>query len=245
VKAILLAAGFGTRLKPITDKIPKCLVSLAGKPLMEYWLDKLEKIGVTEVLINTHYLESVVIDYIKTSKYSRFVKIVSEKKILGTAGTLLKNLDFYGKDDGILIHGDNISDDNFEGFLETFKKRVTSSVLTMLSFRSDFPESCGIIEVNQEGIVIDYEEKPKNAKSNLANGAVFIMSRQCINEIKFLKDVGEDFCKDIVPRFVGRMNAYETKNFFIDIGTITSYSKANAFFNNKSNTKDNNGEFIV
>jgi len=233
VKAILLAAGFGTRLRPITNKTPKCLVPIAGKPLLEYWLENLKNIGVTKILINTHYLSKMVETFIQKSNYTELVKIVHEKQLLGTAGTLLSNLDFFENKDGILIHADNIWDENIENLMNCYKKRPDSSVLTMLSFRTLSPQSCGIIKVNKKGTIISYEEKPLNSNSNLANGAVFIISPEFQNEIRLMKVSGDDFCKDIIPKFKGKMNAYETKNFFIDVGSIKTYLEANSFFKSK------------
>ena len=233
MKAILLAAGFGTRLRPITNKIPKCLVPIAGKPLLEYWLQNLKNAGITKILINTHYLSDMVKAFIKESKYSHIVEIINEKELLGTAGTFLSNLDFFDKKDGLLIHADNIWDENIQNLVNCYKKRPSSTILTMLSFRSNSPETCGIIKINKKKILIDYEEKPNNPFSNLANGAVFVLSPEFQYEIKLEKLNGNDFCKDIIPKFIGRINVYETKNFFIDVGSIKSYLKANCFFKSK------------
>jgi mannose-1-phosphate guanylyltransferase len=233
VKALLLAAGFGTRLRPITEDIPKCLVPIAGKPLIQYWLDHLLFIGVKQILINTHYLSSMVEDYLKNSKYSKYVELIYEDDLLGTAGTFFKNLDFFGEDDGILIHADTIIDGDLSDLVNCYKNRSDNIVLTMLSFRTLTPESCGIIHLDKNDIVVKYFEKPMKSDSNLANGAVFIFSKQFINNAILLKDGGDDFCRDIIPRFVGKMNAYETKNFFIDIGTKETYAKANTYFNSK------------
>ena len=74
MKAILLAAGFGTRLRPLTNNIPKCLVPIKGKPLLEIWLDKLSDVGVKDFLINTHYLYDKVESFIKKSKYKNNCK---------------------------------------------------------------------------------------------------------------------------------------------------------------------------
>jgi mannose-1-phosphate guanylyltransferase len=233
VKALLLSAGFGTRLKPITDKIPKCLVPIAGKPLLDYWLENLSMSGINDILVNTHYKHNQVNDFIKNSKYSNIVKTVYEKDLLGTAGTILKNIDFFENDDGIIIHADNICEDSIFNIIKCFKNRSAKSVLTMLSFRTMNPKACGIIEVNSNGIVVSYEEKPMLARTNLANGAVFIVSDKFQREIRKLKINGNDFCKNILPQFVNRMNVYETSKFFVDIGTLENYTRADLFFKSK------------
>ena len=97
MKAFLLAAGLGTRLRPITEEIPKCLVPINGKPLLEYWLESIFSSGIKECLINTHYLSEKVADYIATSKYKKSITVVYEKKLIGTAGSLKKNIEFFEK----------------------------------------------------------------------------------------------------------------------------------------------------
>ena len=94
MRAILLAAGLGTRLRPITDTIPKCLVLIHGKPLLQIWLEKLTEVGIGPFLINTHYLHKQVEKFIEESEFSEQVELVYEEKLLGTAGTLSKNIDF-------------------------------------------------------------------------------------------------------------------------------------------------------
>src|SRR5260221_14266717 len=94
MKALLLAAGFGTRLRPITDQVPKCLVPVQQKPLLAYWLDLLFPKHVLKMLINTHYLPEQVRQFINTSSWSDRVTLVHEEELLGTGGTALKNRDF-------------------------------------------------------------------------------------------------------------------------------------------------------
>ena len=107
-RAILLAAGLGTRLRPLTLKMPKCMVDINGKPLLGNWLTKLENAGCEAVLINTHYLAEAVVDYINNlQKGTMDIRIVQERELLGTAGTLIKNQNFFGKETGVLIHADN------------------------------------------------------------------------------------------------------------------------------------------
>ena len=95
INALLLAGGLGTRLRPLTDTIPKCLVPIGGKPLLERWLDTLSQIDCTRVLINKHYLAEQVDAFLESVDYSDMnVQTIFEEQLLGTAGTLLKNKDF-------------------------------------------------------------------------------------------------------------------------------------------------------
>ena len=102
MKAMLLCAGEGIRLRPYTSNTPKCLMPIKGTPLLEIWLDKLSNAGINDFLINTHYLSEKVNDYVNTSKYKKSIKVTYEKELLGTAGTLLNNISFFDGQDGFL-----------------------------------------------------------------------------------------------------------------------------------------------
>lgn len=236
MKAIILAAGLGSRLRPITNTIPKCLVPIANKPLLEYWLENLTNNGIKDILINTHYKAEQVENFVKKSKYSKYITLVKENTLLGTAGTLFQNSDFFAGKEGMLIHADNVCEENLENFLNCFKTRPKKSLITVLTFRTKTPQSCGIVEIDNDGLITSYVEKPSVAKSNLANGAVFVFSQKFIKEILNYKNLGNDFCKDILPKFVLKMNYFETKKFFLDIGTSENYKKANFYFNRKKFT---------
>ena len=159
LKAILLSAGYGTRLRPETLQKPKCLIEINKKPILEIWLDKLSKLGCSEVLINTHYFSEQIEDFL-TNYQSDSMKITTsyEKKLLGTAGTLMDNLEFI-ENDTLLIHSDNFTTSNLTGLIKAHKFRPKECLLTMLTFKTNTPRSCGIVEVNQQGVVQEYYEK--------------------------------------------------------------------------------------
>jgi mannose-1-phosphate guanylyltransferase len=94
MKAFLLAAGLGTRLRPITNTIPKCLVPVAGKPMLYYWFNLFRKYGITEVLINLNHFPDQVKNYIQNNITDLSVSLVNEETLLGSLGTLLKNKEF-------------------------------------------------------------------------------------------------------------------------------------------------------
>ena len=91
MKALLLCAGYGTRLYPITKNKPKCLVEIDGKPVLDFWLKKLIEMNIKDVLINTHFLAEKVEKYVRKVNYPLNINLVYEKKLLGTAGTLKAN----------------------------------------------------------------------------------------------------------------------------------------------------------
>lgn len=226
MKALLLCAGVGSRLRPITNNIPKPLVPINGKPLLEYWLDNLSKEGINEFLINTHYLSDQIKNYIENSPYKNKVTITYEKELLNTGGTLLKNKSFFKNKPFLLIHADNLCFCNFNEFLNSHKKRNSNTILTMMLFKTDDPSSCGIVELDKNKIVRKFYEKIKNPPSNLANGAVYICEPIILEYLDNLNKQNIDFSNDVIPNFLGKINTYYNKTYHRDIGTVESYAKA-------------------
>lgn len=226
MRALLLAAGFGTRLRPITYSTPKCLVPLNGKPLLEYWLDNLSRVGVTEFLINSSYLHEQVEEYVRNSPYKKKISLVYEKELLNTAGTLLKNKDFFKNEAFMLVHADNLCFCDFNAFLQSHKNRDTRCEITMMIFKTDTPSSCGIVELDENAIVQNFYEKVNNPPSNLANGAVYICEPQIFTFLDALKKENIDFSNEVLPKYIGRINTFFNDIYHRDIGTPESYEIA-------------------
>ena len=225
MKAILLAAGLGTRLRPITDHIPKCLVPIKGAPLLGIWLKKLSKINIGPYLVNTHYLSEQVDAFISTSEFHESVVLVNETTLLGTAGTLKKNIDFFNGNDGMLIHADNYCLANFQEFVAAHRDRPNGCLMTMMTFETDRPSECGIVQLNKDNIVISFYEKQLNPPGNTANGAIYILSSELIQLFETTFKDAVDFSNDVIPALMGKIYAYKTKGQLIDIGTVENYNK--------------------
>ena len=228
MRALLLAAGYGKRLRPLTNSIPKCLVPIKGRPLLEIWLERLTEAGVNTFIINTHYLASTVEAFIKKSPYRDRVTLINEPRLSGTAGTLIKNISFFQGEDGLLIHADNYCLANIEEFLNSHANRPKECVMTMMTFRADNPSGCGVVVVNNKSIVARFYEKVKDPPGNLANGAVYALSADLIKEIGEKHKYAKDFSTEIIGQYAGKIFSHETLETFIDIGTIETYEKANA-----------------
>ena len=230
MRALLLAAGLGTRLRPITNSVPKCLVEINGKPLLDYWIELLSNGGVTEVLINLHYLPEVVRPHIKKYRYPVEISIVCEENLLGTGGTLLKNRDFFHHEPLMLIHADNLSIFDMSGFAQRYENRAKNVEITMMTFEASKPEACGIVELDDQGIVVAFHEKVENPPGSLANGAVYILSPAVLD---FLVSLGKeviDFSTEVLPQFMGRINTFHNDIYHRDIGTVESLMDAQREF---------------
>lgn len=229
LKALLLCAGFGTRLRPLTNKRPKCLVEIGGQVLLGRWLRELERIGVQEVLINTHHLADQVNSFVNKWK-SNSLKIytIYEKNLLGTAGTLISNKKFFTDSTCLFLHADNFTKYDMNLLLKAHKNRSKECDLTMLTFKSSQPEDCGIVEVDNNAIVIGFYEKVKNPPTKIANGAIFVFENQFINKLTDLSPTPLDFSKDVIPKFIGKVQTCYTSSEFIDIGTPKNLELANS-----------------
>ncbi|MGK7873284.1 MAG: nucleotidyltransferase family protein [Xenococcaceae cyanobacterium] len=230
MKTLLLAGGYGTRLRPLTNTIPKCLVPIKGQPLLEIWLERLTQAGIGPFLINTHYLADQVNDFIAASPYRDQVTLVHEPVLLGTAGTLMANLDFFQGEDGLLIHADNYCMADLQAFVDAHHQRPPKCLLTLMTFRTDTPSTCGIVELNSQNIVVGFHEKVADPPGNLASGAFCILSNEFLAFIKDKKQKYSDFSREVLPLFLNKIYAYETHSIFIDIGSIEAYQKANGIF---------------
>ena len=227
MRALLLAAGLGTRLRPLTDNMPKCLVPIKGHPLLSIWLGRLTQAGIGPFLINTHYLANQVEVLIEASPYRDQVTLVNELELHGTAGTLIANMDFFQGEDGLLIHADNYCLADFTAFLQAHQNRPLECLMTMMTFRTHDPSSCGIVELDERGIVTGFHEKLANPPGNLANGAVYILSTELLHLLGTDLNTVKDFSTEVLNRFVGRIYSYETSEVFLDIGTPETYEQAN------------------
>ncbi len=230
MKALLLAAGFGTRLRPITDHLPKCLVSIQQKPLLAYWLDLLLPTQVDHVLINTHYLPALVKKFIASSPWSHQVTLVHEAELLGTGGTVLKNRDFLQNGPFILAHADNLTRFDVGDFIAAHRQRQPGVEITMMTFDTDVPQSCGIVELDQQGIVVGFHEKSKEFHGTRANAAVYIIEPSVINFLHSLNKHVIDISTEVLPHYLGRMQTFHNGNYHRDIGTPESLTLAEAEF---------------
>lgn len=230
-KAVLLSAGLGTRLRPITEKIPKCLVEINNVPILERWLSHLEELGCKETLVNTHYFHEKVRDFL-SKRNSKKMKIIEtyEEKLLGTAGTLIKNIDFFDDSKIIMIHCDNFTNFNLQKLIDANDKRPKDCYLTMLTFQTSSPQKCGIIERDKKMIVQGFYEKVTNPPSNIANAAIYMFDRSFVIKLKKEMPNAIDFSTDVLPKFIGQIYSLHTKDFFLDIGTIENLSNAKKRF---------------
>jgi len=226
VKALLLAAGYGARLQPLTNEWPKCLMPIGPKPLLEYWLETLWQNNIHEVLVNLHYLSDIVKEFLERQRFKNWVKFVYEPKLLGTAGTLRENFRFFSDCSILLVHADNWCQCNFLDFIQYHKyNRQKNTAITMMTFYTENPEQCGVVECDENGVVTAFHEKKKNPPGNLANAAVYILEPEVLAWLKKNPHI-TDFSTEVLPEWIGRIATWNNINIHRDIGCLPVLHKA-------------------
>jgi len=233
-EAILLAAGLGTRLKPITDHTPKCLVDLNGKPLLAYWLDDLSQQGITKFYINTHYLADQVEEFISQSTYKDQVELYYEEKLLGTAGSLRSMLGETQTENVFVAHADNYCECDWTLFFNIHRSRRQNIDMTMMTFEAPNPQSCGVVEVDEYNCVVNFFEKWKEPPTNIASAAIFILNKSNIlGHLNQLKVSEPDISYHLIPQLLGHIQAWKNNGYICDIGTIETLEQTQQYLQNK------------
>lgn len=224
MKAFLLAAGRGTRLRPLTDRIPKCLTPVCGKPLLEWWIDLLERHGIREVLINLHYLPDQVVQFLGGLESGIRWTLFHEQELLGSAGTIRVNREYVRNErEFLILYADNLTDVDLSAFLDFH--RLHGGCFSMGLFETQFSGECGIAELNRENIVVHFEEKPTCPRTCLANAGIYLAHPSMIDLMpagKSVADIGYDW----LPRMVGKMHGWKVDGFIADIGSLDKLAVA-------------------
>jgi len=220
MKAFLLAGGLGTRLRPLTDSVPKCLLPIQGTPILQIWFALCRKYGIEEVLINVHSHGDAVRKFIQEYKDGLKVCLFEETLLLGSAGTLLANRDWVGNESSFWVfYADVLTKANLTEMLAFHNRR--GQMATIGIYEVADPSRCGIVQVDDSGIVRDFVEKPKVPAGNLAFSGLMLGTPALLDAIPDIRPVDLGF--HVLPQIVGRLAAYRIADFLIDIGTLETY----------------------
>lgn len=222
IRALLLAAGLGSRLKPLTDHWPKCLMPIGDLALLEYWLQVLQKPLIAQVLVNLHYHADQVERFLDRPRFSGWVDRVEETALLGTAGTIRANIDYFRGATMLLIHADNWCQCDLGRFVAYHQQsRPDHCLITMMTFDTDAPQTCGIVETDAQGVVIGFHEKVKNPPGNKANAAVYLLEPSVLLWLEAHPEIS-DFSTHVLPYYVGHIATWHNDRIHRDIGTLAA-----------------------
>jgi len=223
VKAFLLAAGIGSRLRPITDKTPKCMLVIDDRPLLDIWLDAFARAGIDEVLVNLHHLPDVVRDHLAARTGPPAVRLVFEPELLGSAGTLAANRRWVGSEEMFLAcNADNLTDFDVRSLIDAHRR--SGAVATLTVFHSECPSAGGVVELDPTGTVIGFEEKPSEPVSDLTNAGMYAFHPSVLEQIGDAPPM--DIGYDLLPKLVGHARAVLVEGYFRDVGTVEAYRLA-------------------
>ncbi|MEE2662065.1 MAG: nucleotidyltransferase family protein [Pseudomonadota bacterium] len=223
--AIVLAAGQGSRLKPLTNDWPKCLMPIHGVPILEYWLSDLIASSVSPIIVNTHYHAQLVADYLSRPRFNSIVQQYYEANLLGTAGTIRALSNKLLKGPTLIIHGDNWCEFPLINLVNFHTHtRPTECPISMLTFDTDTPETCGILELDSKNIVQQIYEKKVGNFGTTANAAVYVIEPEVVHWI--VENKSNDFSTDVLPAFLGRIATIHNTGFHYDIGSAPSLCRA-------------------
>ena len=227
---MVLAAGLGTRLRPFTKDEPKCLIPLAGKPLIDWTLRWLHRSGVTECIINLHYLADKVRKFVGDgSRYGLKVDYSYESELLGTAGAVRKVADFFNRP-FYVIYSDNFSQWDLKKLFQVYERNKALATMAV-HWREEVSQS-GVVEIDQDNRVLRLIEKPEAGQrpsSNYVNAGFYFLDPKVFDYIP--EERFCDFAFDVFPKMLHageRILAVKMEDPIIGIDTMEAYSQANA-----------------
>jgi mannose-1-phosphate guanylyltransferase len=223
VKAFLLAAGQGTRLRPLTDHVPKCLVPIRGRPLLDIWLELLDRYAIGEVLVNLHAHAREVRDYLKGINHGLAIKFFEEPALLGSAGTIRANRDWVASELFFWVfYADVLTNARLDEMLAFHCSH--DGLATLGVYVDSHPERCGTMLVNESGRITEFVEKPRTPRSHLAFSGLLIGTPALLDALP--DSTPADLGFDVFPRLASRMFAFPVRDYLLDIGTHESYELA-------------------
>ena len=223
MKAFLLAAGHGTRLRPLTDTTPKCLLPVQGVPILSIWLDICYRHGISEVLINAHSHVERLQSYLAAHRNGVKTTVVDEPVLLGSAGTLLANRDWVaGERCFWILYADVLTNADLGRMMQFHLER--RRLATLGGYEVPDPERCGIMQVDAEGVVQGFVEKPKTPVGRLAFSGLMIADAEMLNQIP--EGQPADLGFEVLPRLAGKAVAWPISDYLLDIGTLENYELA-------------------
>lgn len=225
MNAIIMAGGEGTRLKSVTGDLPKPMVLLAGKPVLEHILALLRRCGVENVCMSLHYRPEVIREYFGDgSRFGMNIEYHVEERQLGTAGGIKACADFYGDRDFMVISGDSVCDFDLRQLMEAHHRHHPA--VTMALYSNPSPLQYGTVLTDSRGRVVSFTEKPEWARvvSDLVNTGIYIVSPQAMELVP--EATAFDFSRDLFPRLMEcgmEIRALPMDGYWCDIGTPRAY----------------------
>lgn len=235
IRAMVMSAGIGSRLEPLTLSTPKPLIPVANKPVMDILFENLSFVGIKDVICNTYYLADQIIDRYKNNKYGINFNYIKEETLSGTAGGVKKCQFFFDNcKTFVVLSADGLTNADILRGIETHKKSNAIATIGIKEIPHEEVSNFGVVVTDKNGYIIEFQEKPslEKAKSNYINTGIYIFDYKIFDYIP--ENTFYDFAKDVFPKLLStkNINTFEVKEYWSDIGTLIQYKQStNDIFN--------------
>lgn len=228
-KAMIMSAGVGSRLDPLTRNLPKPLVPIANKPVMDILFEKLLSLGIKDVVCNTYYLADKIIERYKDNVLGINFNYIKEETLSGTAGGVKKCQFFFEEGETFLVlSADGLSNADIEKGLEIHKKSGAIATIGVKQIAMEEVPHFGVVVTDKDGYITEFQEKPsiEEAKSNYINTGIYIFDYKIFNYIP--ENTFYDFAKNVFPKLLSEraINTFEVSEYWSDIGTLEQYKQS-------------------
>lgn len=229
MKAVILAGGFGTRLRPLTCTMPKPMAKLLGRPVLSYILDLLRASGADDVILTAAYMPERITAYLSAhTPKSMHIRTVVEEEPLGTAGSVRRAVG-EAKEPILVISGDCICDYDLKSAFTAHCQ--SDAAATILCTKVRDPREYGLVQMDDTGRVTGFCEKPdwSAVSTDAANTGIYILNPEALRLIP--QNIPFDFSKDLFPLFLEKgmpLNALKAEGYWCDIGDLTAFRKCQA-----------------
>ena len=225
MKAVVMAGGFGTRIQPLTNSIPKPMLPIMNRPMMEHTIVSLKNLGITEFIVLLYFKPEVIKEYFKDgSKWGINITYVVPDDDYGTAGAVKKAQEFIGNENFIIISGDLVTDFDFQQIFDYHTAKNSKLTITLTSVEN--PLEFGVVIANEEGKIEKFLEKPSWGEvfSDTINTGIYIIEPEILDYIP--KNENFDFAKDLFPLLMRQgidLIAGYAQGYWRDVGNPESY----------------------
>ena len=229
LKAMIMAAGVGSRLEPLTKSVPKPLVPVANRPVMDILIDNLKSIGVHDVVSNTYYLAEQIIDRYKNGFCGINFNFIKEETLSGTAGGLKKCQFFFDEgDEFIVLSADGLTNADLQKGIDIHRKSGVIATIGIKEISHEEVSHFGVVVTDETGYISEFQEKPSvhEAKSNFINTGIYIFDYRIFDYIP--ANTFYDFAKNVFPELLKahEINTFVIDNYWTDIGTLAQYKQS-------------------
>lgn len=223
MQTVIMAGGKGTRIASVNAEVPKPMLEVSGKPILEHQIEVLKRQKLTDIILVIGYLGNVIRDYFQDgSKYGVHISYIEEKELLGTAGSFYYLKDII-QDDFFLLNGDLIFDVDLHRFMNFHKEK--HALATLFTHPNNHPYDSGLIIANEDGTITKWihKEEERGFLRNRVNAGIHIISPMVLERFTELKktDLDREVLKPLIPS--GRVYAYDSPEYVKDMGTPERY----------------------